>query len=628
MIHDMTQTTHVFDNIRKIRAMAFMVLVLFLISSSYAFSAPCKTGECQYYRAEKSHKAFLKDTKAQKRRDRWMDVIDEYRKVAEIEPDGPFAAVGLYKTGTLYMGLYEVSKNKKDQARARDYFEKASRFKKSKVRFEAEQLLKSLPEPPGQKTRAEEPVKPDKKGVTAKTAEKDGGRTPKKSAAVEKKDTKKKEEPVKEPVREPVKKDNRDAAARDGKKAGLKPDPTFPPEGSKTVDLKKVVEPVRKPSPNAVPVKGLRFGSLPTRTRIVIDTEKPVTFKHGILKGDKDPSARTLFVDLKKSTLHGAPQSELSIDDERVKLLRASEGDHDTVRLLVETKTFKDYKVFALRSPSRVVIDVWGQSSSADPDEDHDQDEPVSPKAGTIINASDLAKQFQLGVKRIVIDPGHGGQDAGAPGFEKGVHEKDVVLALSKKLAERIEKELGVEVIMTRSDDTFITLEERTQIANKKKADLFISIHTNASLNKQAYGIETYFLNLAQDKDSVAVAARENATSEKNISDLQSILDSLMRNTKITESSKLATYVQESLVRNLGKSYDHINNKGVKQAPFYVLLGARMPAILVETSFISNERECKRLTDAEYQDRICDAIVDGVRAYVRKTSPIKDSKKK
>lgn len=614
MIHDMTQTTHVFDNIRQIRAMAFMVLVLFLISASSAFSAPCKTGECQYYRAEKSHKAFLKDSKAQKRRDRWMDVIDEYRKVAEIEPQGSFAAVGLYKTGTLYMGLYAVSKNKKDQARAREYFEKASRFKKSKVRFEAEQLLKSLPEPPGQKTKAEEPVKVVKKDGTVRTTAKDAGRTPKKKE---------------EPVREPVKKDNRDAGAKEGKKAGLKPDPSFPPEGSKTIDIKKVVEPVRKPSPNAVPVKGLRFGSLPTRTRIVIDTEKPVTFKHGILgKNDKDPSARTLFVDLKKSTLYGAPQSELSIDDDRVKLLRASEKDHDTVRLLVETKTFKDYKVFALRSPSRVVIDVWGQSSSADPDEDHDQDEPVSPKAGTIINASDLAKQFQLGVKRIVIDPGHGGQDAGAPGFEKGVYEKDVVLALSKKLAERIEKELGVEVIMTRSDDTFITLEERTQIANKKKADLFISIHTNASLNKQAYGIETYFLNLAQDKDSVAVAARENATSEKNISDLQSILDSLMRNTKITESSKLATYVQESLVRNLGKSYDHVNNKGVKQAPFYVLLGARMPAILVETSFISNERECKRLTDAEYQDRICDAIVDGVRAYVRKTSPMKDSKKK
>jgi N-acetylmuramoyl-L-alanine amidase len=635
--------------------MTLMVLISCFILSETALAEPCKTGECQYYKAEKSHKALLNDSKSKKRRDKWLTVIEEYKKVSEIEPKGSFAAVGLYKTGTLYKELYGLSKNKNDLANAREYFEKASAFKKSKVRFEAEQLLKSLPESKGKKNddvKDDNPEKPEKQDKADKPDKRDksGKADSAKNTSIDKENPKdrikakdkdkekigpgKKEEPSKELIE---KKEPDEKKGKEDKKAGkkntkadarIKPDPSFLPEAVKPVDVRKTVETPKKPG-SGTHVKGLRFGSLPTRTRIVIDTDSTVSYKHGLLgKSETDPTVKLLYVDIKNSSLLNATKSDVCIDDERVKFLRASDKDHDTVRILVEIKTYKDYKVFALRNPSRVVIDVWGHSSSPAQEDERDQDEGDSPKTGTIIEASDLAKQFQLGVKRIVIDPGHGGQDAGAPGYEKGVFEKDVVLSIAKKLAEKVEKELGVEVIMTRSDDTFITLEERTQIANRKKADLFISIHTNATLNKSAYGIETYFLNLARDKDSVAVAARENATSEKNISDLQSILDSLMRNTKITESSKLATYVQDSMVRNLSKSYEQVNSKGVKQAPFYVLLGARMPAILVETSFISNERECKRLTDAEYQVKLCDAIVDGVRAYIRKTSPMKDSKRK
>ena len=227
-----------------------------------------------------------------------------------------------------------------------------------------------------------------------------------------------------------------------------------------------------------------------------------------------------------------------------------------------------------------------------------------------------------LGVSRIIIDPGHGGKDYGAPGYIKGVHEKDVVLQIARRLARKIRQELKCEVFLTRNRDEYLTLEERTAIANTKNADLFISIHTNSHKDNRAYGIETYFLNLATDDDAIRVAAMENATSTKNISDLQTILFDLMQNAKINESSRLAGYIQSTLVNHLKtKRYSRIKDKGVKQAPFYVLLGAQMPAVLVETSFISNPRECKRLVDPQYQERICEAIILGIRQYIKETSP-------
>jgi len=252
----------------------------------------------------------------------------------------------------------------------------------------------------------------------------------------------------------------------------------------------------------------------------------------------------------------------------------------------------------------------------------------MTSKKNGKLPAGALAKQLALGVSRIIIDPGHGGRDYGAPGYLKGVHEKNVVLQISRRLAKKIRQELGYEVYLTRNSDKYLTLEERTAIANTKNADLFISIHTNSHKDRRAYGIETYFLNLATDDDAIRVAAMENATSTKNISDLQSILSDLMQNAKINESSRLAGYVQSSMVGHLkNKRYSRIKDKGVKQAPFYVLLGAQMPAVLVETSFISNPRECKRLTNPKYQERLCEAIIKGIQTYIRETSPTAFMKK-
>jgi N-acetylmuramoyl-L-alanine amidase len=232
-----------------------------------------------------------------------------------------------------------------------------------------------------------------------------------------------------------------------------------------------------------------------------------------------------------------------------------------------------------------------------------------------------LTRSLSLGVSRIVIDAGHGGKDPGAYGYYRRAREKDITLSIAKKLAKKIKSRLGCEVTLTRHQDQFLTLEERTALANTKNADLFISIHVNAHRSKRAYGTETYFLNLATDEESIRVAAMENATSTKNISDLQTILMDLMQNAKINESSRLASYVQSHMVRYLGKKYKHIKDKGVKQAPFYVLLGAQMPAILIETAFISNPRECKRLMDPTFQDHLCDGLVRGIEKYIHETSP-------
>jgi len=235
-----------------------------------------------------------------------------------------------------------------------------------------------------------------------------------------------------------------------------------------------------------------------------------------------------------------------------------------------------------------------------------------NPEAGE--SKLSLALQLGLGVHRIVIDPGHGGKDPGAMAF--GLKEKNIVLKVARETAARLRKKYHYEVILTRDRDVFLPLEERIAIANTKKADLFVSIHVNAHPSPAVRGIETFYLNLATNTEAMRVAARENATSTHNISDLQDILSDLMQNSKIEESSRLAEYVQNSLVSGLDEDQYKVKNLGVKQAPFYVLIGAEMPAVLTEISFISNPENAAHLRQGKYLRDIADQIADGVAGYV------------
>ncbi|MBW1645212.1 MAG: N-acetylmuramoyl-L-alanine amidase [Deltaproteobacteria bacterium] len=363
-------------------------------------------------------------------------------------------------------------------------------------------------------------------------------------------------------------------------------------------------------------VKNIRYWSSPTYTRVVIDLSQDVTYTKGVLKHEKDrKKIKSVYLDLHNSYYLGNNLSML-VNDGILKKIKVAQYNKQTVRAVIYLDSVEDYKIFALSSPSRIVIDVIGDRRQAKTTARRPRNGGAKSKKAT--GTLSLAQQLGLGIGTIVIDAGHGGRDPGAIGPHR-LREKDVVLDIAKRLRKRLQELLHCKVIMTRDHDCFIPLEGRTVIANTKHADLFVSIHANASRNRRAQGVETYFLNLATDKEAMELAARENATSTKKISDLQLILNDLMRNSKINESSRLARTVQDNLVANLRRNYRNVKNLGVKQAPFYVLLGAQMPSILVETSFISNQMEEKRLQSPAYRQQIADGIAAGIKVYVDET---------
>ncbi|MCF8068430.1 MAG: N-acetylmuramoyl-L-alanine amidase [Desulfobacterales bacterium] len=514
----------------------------------------------KYLIADKSYRELRKSSRKQKYRDNWLRCIEKFQAAYSYDPTGSWAAAGLYMSGNLYGELYKKSYKASDKQDAIDIYKKVvSKYPDSAYCDKAAQALNSY----GIKTAAVEYV-PDI-------------------------DT-----------------------------AGTSSGDSISSIISSSASSPSITNTVAATSGSPGTVSALRFWSNPNYTRVVIDADRESTFAHRLLK--KDPSInkpQRLYVDVHNSRLGKDLQKVIPINDDLLINARAGQYTTNAVRVVVDIKSFENYNIFSLRNPFRIVIDVWGKNDS----------KTVASLPPTIQNydskaaAGSLATQLSLGVQRIVIDAGHGGKDYGAPGYLKGVHEKDIALQIANRLAQKIRRELNFDVILTRTTDRYLTLEERTAIANTKNADLFISIHTNAARDKRAYGVETYILNLATDEDAIMVAARENATSTKNISDLQTILSDLMRNTKIDESARLATHVQRELYSNLKKNYSSVKNKGVKQAPFYVLLGARMPAVLIETSFISNERECKRLTNPTYQEKLCEGILKGVKKYINETNP-------
>jgi N-acetylmuramoyl-L-alanine amidase len=237
---------------------------------------------------------------------------------------------------------------------------------------------------------------------------------------------------------------------------------------------------------------------------------------------------------------------------------------------------------------------------------------PTAPRVNSSGSYS-LARQLGLGVARIVIDPGHGGHDPGALG--KRINEADLVLDIALRLEKLLARQPGVEVVLTRRTDVYVPLEERTAIANREGADLFLSIHANASRNRQARGVETYFLNFSSTPDAEAVAARENATSSKSMHHLPDILKAIALNNKLDESRDLAHVVQASLVRGLKPHNTTLRDLGVKQAPFVVLIGAGMPSVLAEVAFITHQQESSLLRSTSYRQQIAEALGDAVMRY-------------
>ncbi|MBI4465258.1 MAG: N-acetylmuramoyl-L-alanine amidase, partial [Acidobacteria bacterium] len=313
-----------------------------------------------------------------------------------------------------------------------------------------------------------------------------------------------------------------------------------------------------------------------------------------------------------------------------------------------------DYSVFELPNPYRLVIDVRSAAevaggtaktpstaSAGGPSVGSAKPAPaVSEPAETALatagpvfekvqparpnqnGSHSLTRALGLKIGRIVLDPGHGGHDTGTIG-PTGLHEKDLVLDLAQRLGQLITERLGSEVILTREVDAFLPLEARTALANEREADLFLSIHANASRSKSARGIETYYLNFTTDPEALEVAARENAVSQETISQLQTLVQKIALADKVDESREFATRVHKALANGIAGKSRRGFDRGVKKAPFVVLIGANMPSVLAEVSFLSNPQDEKSLRTSEYRQKIAEALFSGIESYVKTLSGVK-----
>lgn len=386
--------------------------------------------------------------------------------------------------------------------------------------------------------------------------------------------------------------------------------------------------PVHAHAGKTADVTGVKHWSNPNYTRIVISLDKKTEFTHKLLNPDPaiNKDWRRLYVDIKGAELGAGLNKSIPINDGLLKVARAGQFDKDTVRVVFDIESIDDFKIFPLSDPFRIVVDVTGKGDSVAKAEEALPKEPQRPqpviekpfskRTPEIKSASpSITQQLGLKVRKIVLDPGHGGKDPGAIG-RGGLKEKDVTLRLGRMLKETLASKLDSKIVMTRTTDVFIPLEERTAIANSQDADLFVSIHINASPRRAASGVETYTLGLSNSEEAKRIAARENATSTRSVSDLEFILNDLIKTAKTNDSVRLAASVQDRLVAGLKAKYKSTKSNGVKGAPFYVLVGTRMPAILIEVSYISNPEEEKRLKDERYLKEVVEGISSGLLKYI------------
>jgi N-acetylmuramoyl-L-alanine amidase len=399
---------------------------------------------------------------------------------------------------------------------------------------------------------------------------------------------------------------------------------------------------------------GITREVLPEVLRFVIQLGKEVTFYDERIDGPP-----RVFLDLHNTrTIEALKDAVIPFSDDLVKQVRIGRQPNSRTRVVLDLKQ-KDarYSVYTLYDPYRIVVDferkqvapasearpaptrestiapnsvrpiaatndaiapapevkvVETSASATVPPPLETTPPPPLPPSTNADGGFSMSRQLGLGVARIVIDPGHGGHDPGAKA--RGLEEAELVLDVALRL-EALLKDAGVEVIMTRRTDTFIALEERTAIANRAGADLFLSIHSNASASDLAHGIETYFLNFATNPQAEAIAARENAGGSKTMRNLPDIVRAIALNNKIDESRDFASMVQNAMYTKLQKTNKTVRNLGVKQAPFMVLVGATMPSILAEISFITNRQEATLLKTDKYKQQIAEALLAGVLRY-------------
>lgn len=578
----------------------FIFLILLVFFALPAWAAPPRAVDVEpaYRQAREAYDALQTAPRKQKFRSEWEKVLNRFMAVYERDQQGPRAGDALFMAGKTLSGLYRISQVDDDAWTAVTMYEHVARdVPSSSLGDDALVLAAELLEGP---LAAPEEAYLRYRRITEQFPNGD-----------------------------------KVAIARQKLKTLAAYAPPASPSAAAAA-VPKATPAEASPSAPASPVggtrlSGIRFWSNPGYTRVVLDLTADAGYTTNFLNADPvENLPPRLFLDIGPATLDSVLKAPTIVDDGLLRRIRTGVPENGKVRVVLDLVSIGQYKVFPLNDPYRLVIDISGDKApQITPLEPAIQAAPAVAPA-KIDEVAKVLEQLPAptpqpvipqppvvtGLRRIVVDAGHGGRDPGAIG-PSGLREKDITLALAKKIAVRLRESLGCDVVLTRDRDVFLPLEERTAIANKVGADLFISVHANAATNRQAYGIETYYLNFSKNDKAAAVAARENGTSLKEVGDLEMILFDLMANSKINESSRLAAEIQKALVGRLHGQFDEVRDLGVRQGPFYVLLGATMPSVLVEAAFISHPREEQRLASRKYQEETAEAITEAVKNYAR-----------
>jgi N-acetylmuramoyl-L-alanine amidase len=407
----------------------------------------------------------------------------------------------------------------------------------------------------------------------------------------------------------------------------------------------------------ALIVERIRYIGTASYGRVVVDLSGSPQYRVLPVSADgKSTPPDRLVVDVAAAKIGPEARAPLEVGDSMLRGIRTGQYTLDTARIVLDLASDLEARTFLLSDPYRLVIDLKGKAAARPSGEVsvtridsgraavHHGREPApstsaaqggaAPVVTDARGALASGRGSQQPVRRspagpsafkVVLDPGHGGKDPGARGI-RGVEEKDVVLSVSKLLASSLRAD-GMEVALTRTDDRFLSLEERTAFANAQGADLFVSIHANASRNRTLHGVEVYYLNNTDNRGTLRLAAMENnlrwdprnPSLQSAIPDLSYILSDLRQTYKVEESKQLAEQLQQSVLSRLRSDYERVDDLGVKEGPFYVLVGAYMPCVLVEISFLTNPTEGARLGTSRYRRALADGIHEGIRRYIAQT---------
>lgn len=354
-------------------------------------------------------------------------------------------------------------------------------------------------------------------------------------------------------------------------------------------------------------VAEIRTWSYPAYTRVVVELTEPVSVSNAPLvhlgRNDKLNRPERLYLDIPDIWVGRKYKEGVPVGDGLLKAVRLGQNTLKTTRLVIDLESYDRHRMFTLSSPDRIVVDVYGPQSKP-------------ARKSVAKKGNKTSSRLPMGsrpIHKVVIDPGHGGKDPGAVGVG-GVMEKDVNLKLAKFLAARL-RARSFEVVMTRQDDRFLDLEERTAMAESARGDIFISIHSNASENRSLRGIEIYYLDEDHKRHNLQVAARENGVKPSQVDSLQKALSRLRVSEASDHSRLLAEVVHEDMTTGLNSTYGSVADLGVKKGPFYVLFMSSMPSILVETGFLTNRKDSRLLANDQYLDTMAAQIAAGLGHY-------------